>query len=154
MARDWDSIGITWLAEKVHRADGNTKVEIRGTAQIPNLTNLEKFLKGVPEGQKLVTDSINGTSWRVTGQGANRRMLEKNPQIGIEELREFVWGSVVKAGGPRGVRVVEKKVHTLPGGGTYDGTDQVEYQQLYAAALIDRGTPNDVALDIASKMVL
>lgn len=156
-ARDWAAMGITWQSRPVHRhPDGNKATQVHiGDAQLPIMADLEKFRAHF--GDTRVADFINGTALTVRAQDVNRTALEKRNGVTVEQLREAVYARLMGARGSsvRTVEVVRTvTVAMLPGGGTYDGTDEVEYQQAYAAALVDGGMDSATAMAVARTMKL
>jgi hypothetical protein len=147
---DWAARGIVWIEEDVSEQAGDhaTDRRVLGKAQMPVVKDLTKFVAEYGEG--CVLGSLDGTSIRVMAQDVNRTGLRK--RISADEIRSRIDARL------RGVRsraiasVKEVTVYPLPGGQTYKGTDKTEYQQAYIAALVDMGTPADVAMTIASSM--
>ena len=149
MSINWEDRGIVWVEEEVsERGSSNgSDTRVLGKAQIPQVVDLQKFVAHYGEG--VVLGSLDGTSVRVMAQDVNRTGLRK--RLTVEEIRERIDGRLrgVRARGVPAVKVVEVKVLTLPDGSTYNGTDEVEYQQAYLAALVDAGVPVEVAKGIA-----
>ena len=151
---NWDEMGIVWEASEVSRQVGENRAQTLtlGNAQIPRLTSLAKAIAAGLETAALA--GVNGTSWRVTAQDVARRYLEsckeQNRKPNEEYLRDLVYSRL------RGLRTtiagtVVKRivVRNLPGGGSYEGDDENDYRQQYAAALVDMGIAADSALAIA-----
>lgn len=153
MERNYADYGIAFISEPVSKQHGPNKtdrVEWREDAQIPVVQDLDKFREHF--GDAPVLAALDGTSFRVMAQGVARSKERNTP---VEVLQEIVYNRL------RGlntrtasVRTVTEKVYALPNGETYSGTDENEYQQLYAAALVDSGVDTSVALSIASKQSL
>jgi hypothetical protein len=149
---DWSARGIEWVEEDVSEQAGDhaTDRRVLGKAQMPVVKDLSKFV--AEYGEQCVLGSLDGTSIRVMAQDVNRTGLRK--RISADEIRSRIDARL------RGVRsraivgTKEVKVYPLPGGAFYKGTDEVEYQAAYIAALVDMGTPADVARTIASSMKL
>ncbi len=140
--------GITWNAEPVSKQHGDHATDrvIIGDAQIAIVTDLDAFTQEF--GSACVLGIMDGTSVRVMCQDVSRRMLAKNAKP--DEIRAAIINRLrgIRNAGARTTTV--KTVYTLPNGTTYDGTNITEYRQLYVAALVDAGTPADVALTIGN----
>jgi hypothetical protein len=151
---NWEERGIVWIEEEVSERVGpnGSDTRVLGKAQIPQVVDLQKFVAAYGEG--VVLGSLDGTSVRVMAQDVNRTGLRKH--LSVEEIRQRIDGRLrgVRARGVPAVKVVEVKVHALPDGTTYSGTDEVEYQQAYLAALVDAGVDAAVARTIATQQHL
>lgn len=149
---DWTSRGIIWVEEPVSEQAGDhaTDRRVLGNAQMPVVKDLSAFV--AEYGEAAVLGSLDGTSIRVMAQDVNRTGLRK--RLGADEIRLRIDGRL------RGIRsrsvasVKEVTKYPLPGGTFYTGTDNTEYQASYMAALVDIGTPADVAKTIAVSMNL
>lgn len=152
MSRNWEDLGIRWEQETVRHQAGDhatDKVEL-GQAQIAVVEDLDKFRRAV--GDDVILGILDGTSIRVATQDTGRRVLKQGIKS-VDAMREAAWNRIVgnRASGPR---VREVKVYPLPGGGKWSGTDVVEYQQSYLAALVDNGVPVDAAKAVVSTLAL
>lgn len=155
MTRNWNEIGLDWSVEPVARRAGanDSDKKVIGNAQIPVVSDLDKVREHF--GDDPITGSLNGTSWRVMAQDVGRRLLEKGTKD-ADVIREAVYNRL------RGIRnapvastvVKVVKVHTLPDGTEYKGTDLAEYQAAYAAALVDQNVPAETAMQIAKLQTL
>ncbi|MGH7883414.1 MAG: hypothetical protein ACREN8_11025 [Candidatus Dormibacteraceae bacterium] len=154
MDRNWDDIGIEWEVEDVSKQHGDHATDrvIIGKAQMPITTDLAKFQAHF--GDACILGIMDGTSVRVMAQDVNRRMLQKGCKA--PEIREAIYNRLkgVRNAGTRTVTVKTVKVYSLPNGTTYDGTDLVEYQQLYVSALTEQGVPAATAVAIAQNQTL
>lgn len=154
MSKNWEEMGITWAAEEVSKQHGDhaTDRRVMGTAYIPVVTDLGKFTESF--GQACVLGILDGTSIRVMAQDVNRAGLAKN--LKPDEIKDRIEARLrgVRNRPVGGTTIVKVKVHTLPNGTEYTGTDVVEYQQAYAAALIDQGVDATVAITIAQNQTL
>ena len=145
MEKDWKSYGIAWIQESVAKQFGDhaTDKKVIGTAEMPVVEDLSKFVAHFGEG--VVLGIMDGTSIRVMAQDVNRRLLQKG-QKG-EAIRDAIYNRLVGTrNASRGTVTVT--VYKLPDGTEYKGNNEVEYQQAYTAALVDLGTPADVAMQI------
>lgn len=152
---DYAEMGLRFDTEVVSKQRGDhasDRVEI-GNAQIAVVTDLEKFRTAFSDAT--VLGILDGTSIRVMSQDVSRRSLEKGVkspdaiQAGIiNRLR-----GVRNSGGTRTITVT-KVTYALPDGTKYEGADETEYQQLFAAALVDAGVPSAAALAIAGNQKL
>lgn len=140
--------GIDWTTEPVSKQRGAHATDrvIIGEAQIPVVRDLAAFTAEFSA--ECVLGSLDGTSVRVMAQDVNRRLLEKGEKR-PEVIRAAIINRLrgVRNSGARGTK--EVKVYVLPGGGSYKGADLVELQQAVLVALVDAGTPADVARTIA-----
>lgn len=145
---NWENYGIRWDSEDVcRRADRNgaSKVVI-GQAQIPVLTNLEKFRANVTDADAILRGIWDGTSVRVQAQDVARHALDKGKKD-ADTMRELVWNRII---GIR-TRTVSVKSYALPGKTErYTGTNLMEYRQAYAAALVDGGVDAAMSTALAS----
>jgi hypothetical protein len=149
---NWESRGIVWLTEDVSERAGpnGTDTRVLGKAQIPQVTNLSAFVQEYGEGA--VLGSLDGTSIRVMAQDVNRRGIVK--RLSAEEIRTRIDGRL-RGIRPRGVpETKEVLVYALPNGDVFTGTDEIEYQQEYAAALVEMGVEAEMALTIAKNQKL
>lgn len=147
MAKDWASYGIAWVQEPVSKQMGDhaTDKRIIGTAEMPIVEDLTKFVAHF--GESVVLGIMDGTSVRVMAQDVNRRLIQKG-QKG-EAIRDAIYNRLMGTrNASRGSVTVT--VYKLPDGTEYKGTNEVEYQQAYTAALVDMGTPADIAMQIGS----
>lgn len=149
---DTNELGITWATEPVSKRAGPNATDAkiwRTDAQIPVVSDLEKFRAAFTDVPVLA--SLNGTSFRVMAQDIARSRPANTP---VATLRELVINRI------RGIRsrgvaaTVTVTRYPLPGGSFYIGTDEVEYQQEYTAALVELGTLAAVATQVASAMKL
>ena len=146
MARNWEAIGLSWLAEDVSKVFGENNASdkrVVATAQLPVVTDLDKLAAG---GVDILAWLNASNSMRVRAQAIAR----KNPKADPEKMRELVFSAL--QGVRMGVagRTVEIIKRALPDGNFYTGTDENEYRSQYAAALVDKGVDSDVALTIAT----
>lgn len=154
MARNWDELGIKWSEEQVRRQNGDNasdKAALRGTAQIPVVQDLDKFVAHF--GANCVLGIMDGTSIRVMAQDVNRRLLAKGADA--ESIREAVYNrlkGVRNASTPATVRTIVK--YPLADGTFYTGTDLTEYKQAALAAYVDKGVPVEVAQGLVAGLSL
>jgi hypothetical protein len=152
--RNWAEIGIDWNSEPVSKQAGDHATDrvVIGNAEIPVVSDLPKFIAHF--GEPCVLGIMDGTSVRVMAQDVNRRLIPTGKRG--EEIREAIYNRLrgVRNAGTRTTVVREVKVYNLPDGTQYKGTDLVEYQQAYLAALVDMGTPTKIATEIATKQSL
>lgn len=146
--------GLVWSTESVNRepdGNGSTKIEATADAQILAIADLDRFRANFPNADEILLGIANGTSLRVTAQDVNRRNPKKDRTWRRTAVVNRLQG--IRNAGVRTVvtKVVEKivKVATLPNGETYTGSDEIEYQQLYLAALNEAGVPFETAKAIA-----
>lgn len=149
---DWASFGISISIESVQKQMGDHATDrkiVNDRALIPTVVDVELFMKAF--GGEALLDCVNGTSLRVKAQAVARRMANERDTMKIENaLMNMLRG--IRSAANRTQTVIIK--HALPNGKTYDGTDLVEYQQAYAAALVDAGIDTAVALNIAKMQTL
>lgn len=154
MSRNWEELGIEWIEETVSKQAGDhaTDRAVIGKAQMPIVRDLPKFVGHFGDG--CVLGIMDGTSVRVMAQDVNRRGIQKGMKP--EAIREAIYNRLIGVrNAPRAtVRTVEVKIHNLPNGTTYSGTDLVEYRQLYLSALVDAGVAVSVAQQIALMQTL
>lgn len=149
----WANYGMTWETETVSKQAGPNKtdrVAFSTPAQLPKISDFEKFETHF--GKLAVLAMLNASnSIRVRAQAINRARLEAGDKD-TESLRNSVYNAM------RGVRAtaspIQVRVYTLPNGELFNGTDVVEYQQLYAAALVEAGVPAAIATALASSQTL
>jgi len=148
---DYAEMGLTFATESVSKQRGDhasDRVEL-GNGQIAIVTDLEKFRTAFSD--ECVLGILDGTSIRVMSQDVSRRLLNK----GTKKAEDIQAAIINRLKGVRnstggGVRTVIKNVYALPDGTKYEGESEVEYQQAYAAALVDAGVPSAAALAIAA----
>jgi hypothetical protein len=153
---DYAKIGLRFDTEAVSKQRGDhasDRVEI-GDAQIAVVTDLDKFRTAFSDAT--VLGILDGTSIRVMSQDVSRRSLDK----GVKDSATIQAAVINRLKGVRnsggGVRTitVTKVSYALPNGTKYEGADETEYQQLYAASLVDAGVPAAAALAIAGNQKL
>jgi hypothetical protein len=156
--KTYADMGIEFLTEPVSKQSGSNKSDRhiwRNDAQILRVVDLEKF--STEFGANAALAGLNGTSFRVLSQDVNRRhaAAEKHDVIQtaiLNRLRGLRNAAVTVT---RVVeKIVEKRIYTLPDGSTFDGTDEVEYQQAWVAALTNSGMPVDAAIAFAKNQKL
>lgn len=144
--------GITFQTEPVAKRAGPnaTDRKVIGNGQIAVVTDLDKFVKHF--GPSVVLGILDGTSIRVMSQDVSRRGLDAKQSP--EQIQEAIYNRLkgVRNRGAGGT--TEVIIHVLPDGTKYTGTDEVEFQQLYSAALVDAGVDADTALLIAGNQKL
>lgn len=153
--------GLVWLTETVNTEPdktGSHKVVASDDAQILSIVDYDNFTANFPNAKEILLGIANGTSLRVMSQDVNRR----NPKKSAEERRGAIVNRLqgVRNAGVRTVvtKIVEKIVTVrkapLPGGGFYEGENEIEYQQAYIAALVDQGVDTAIARSIAASVKL
>lgn len=151
--RDWAALGILWVESEVSRQHGPNKTDraVIGTGQVPQLTDIDKAVEAGLEAAILA--GTNGTSWRVTAQDVSRSYIEatKASDRDVETLRERIFSRLK---GMRNAAIGTRTVLVapLPDGTQWKGTDSTEYEQLYAAGLVDAGMDAAMALGLAANM--
>lgn len=148
----WADYGIEMSIESVQKQHGDhatDRVIVNDKAMIPTVVDVEKFVAAF--GGATMLDFVNGTSLRVKAQAVARRMAGEKDSAKIESALLNMIRSV-RNPAIRTERVVVK--HALPNGTTYDGTDLVEFQQMYAAAMVDLGIDSAQAIAIAKLQTL
>lgn len=148
---DYAEIGLRFDTETVSKQRGDhasDRVEL-GNGQIAVVTDLDKFRAAFKD--ECVLGILDGTSIRVMSQDVSRRLLNKGTKK-ADEIQAAIINRLkgVRNSSGGGVRTVTKNVYALPDGSKYEGESEVEYQQQYAAALVDAGVPSAAALAIAS----
>ncbi len=155
--RDYAALGLQFVTETVRKTFGPNKSDVRvvtDKAQIGVIVDLDLFRKAF--GDEFILECADGTSLRVQSQAVNRSeaALAALKKGDVEAVREMIYDRIKGTRRTSRTTTVEVKVYTLPGGDTYKGADLVEYQSLYAAALVDLGTPADVARSVALTITL
>lgn len=149
-ANDWAERGVTFVKDEVARRAGPNATDRRtvGDATIAVISDLDKFRAAY--GDEYLLHMSNGTSLRVTCQ----RMWRDNVKMAESEffLRlDGVFRRVRVAGTSGKTTVIEVTRHDLPDGTAYEGTDEIEYRQLYVMQMVDLGVEVSVAQGIAAK---
>lgn len=151
---NYSDFGITFASEPVAQRAGPNATDRRviGNGQIAVVNDLNKFVEHF--GEQVVLGILDGTSIRVMSQDVSRRGLTATPKATTEQIQEAIYNRLkgVRNRGAGGT--VEVIIHVLPNGEKFTGTDENEFQQLYAAALVDEGVDADTALMIAGKQTL
>ena len=156
MQRNWDELGIAWDESEVSRRAGSNDSDKKalGIAQIPVVKDISLAIAaGLTEA---MLAGINGTSWRVSAQDVARNFLAKVGKrmadgayaltpAQVDDLREAAYNRVRGLRSPATRTQQKIVIHTLPNGTKFDGTDETEYRQAFAATLIDLGVPADAA---------
>ena len=143
MARDWEAVGLDWIAEPVSRVFGENNASDRrvvATAQLPVVRDLDL----------LAAAGVNVLAWlnAANSMRVRAQAIARDHKGDIESLREKVWNALL---GVRmaGSRVVTKTVRKLSDGTTYEGDNQTEFVSLEMAALVDLGIDADTARTLA-----
>lgn len=133
--------GFHWSGESVQEQagpNGSDRRPVNPAAQIAIMDDPEKFEQAFPG--YLVAMS-NGTSLRVACQRIGRKYNGKDIAGNRTEVVNHLTG--VRVHRTATVR------RSLPNGQFYTGTDETEFRQTYAAALVDAGVDSAIALGIA-----
>lgn len=148
---DYAEMGIRFDTEEVSKQRGDHASDrvVLGNGQIAVVTDLDKFRKAF--GDECVLGILDGTSIRVMCQDVSRRLLNKGTKA-ADAIQAAIINRLkgVRNSGGGSVRTVTKTVYNLPDGTKYEGESETEYQQAYAAALVDAGVPSAAALAIAA----
>ena len=153
----WADYGMSWTEAVVSRDAGPNKSDrkpVSTKAQLPVVTDYEKFVEHF--GKPTVLAFLNGSnSPRVKAQAVCRGLIEAGHKD-AETIRLGVYNAL------RGIRA-QAAVHTvtvtivkvtLPDGTIYEGTDETEYQQAFAAALVGMGIEGGMAVMMAQNAKL
>lgn len=145
----WELVGVEFVEDDVAKRAGPNASDKRlvGKATIAMIRDLDKFRSAYGDGY--ILRMADGTSLRVTCQ----RMWRDNPKMAFDEFSQRLDGVFRNARVTGGTKTVTVEVvkHDLPDGTVYEGMDEVEYRQLYAAGMVDLGTPGNVAVAIAAR---
>src|SRR5688500_6532166 len=133
---DYAEMGIRFDTETVSKQRGDhasDRVEL-GNGQIAVVTDLEKFRAAFSD--ETVLGILDGTSIRVMSQDVSRRLLNKGTKK-AEDIQAAIINRLrgVRNASGGGVRIVKVNLRNLPDGTQYEGDNETEYQQMYAAAL-------------------
>lgn len=156
----WNSMGISWSFEKVARRNGKnasdkTFYPNAGPVLVIRSENLQKFIDTDGRHLDAIVSHLDGQSFRVASQRVLRAAFEKGVKLAtaaeMEALKQRVYDGVVLSARAPSVAVVEKiiKVIRLPDGKEYAGNDEMEFRQLFMAALVDLGVGVDAAQEKA-----
>lgn len=135
--------GFKWSAETVSRDHGpnaSDRRPVNNKAQIVVIFDVAKFEAAFPG---YLLKCANGTSPRVECQRIGRKFTGNDIPGNRRAVVSHMMGSRVKL-----ARIVSRP---LPDGKTYTGTDETEYRQMYAAALVDAGVDGPLAVEIARR---
>lgn len=153
MSKNWDAMGLAWTVGEVSREHGGHRTDrkVIGEAYYPRIADLTKAREYF--GDNTVTAWINASnSIRVMAQGINRAGIEA--RLSEDTIKDKIYN---RLRGMRNAAVMSDRrvvIVTLVDGTIYEGSDEVEYQQLQLAAMVDLGVAPDVARERALKMVL
>lgn len=141
---EYAGMGIRWESEDVAIVYGDNQSDkrvVNEAAQIAVMTDVALFNAAFPG---FILASSNGTSLRVICQRVGRKFNGKD----IEANRKAVLDSI------RGTRAkgLPQTKRAMPDGTFYHGNNEQEFRGLYAAALVDLGTPGELALAIAARL--
>lgn len=151
---DYAEMGLRFDTEEVSKQRGDHASDrvVIGNGQIAVVVDLEKCEAAFPG---LILGSLNGTSVRVVSQDVSRRCIEKGIKA-ADAIQLMILNrlkGIRTSGGVRTITVT-KVTYALPDGSKYEGADEIEYQQLYAGALVEAGVPAAAALAIAANQKL
>lgn len=135
---------IRWESEAVATVYGDNQSDkrtVNAAAQIAVMQDVQKFEVAFPG---YILQSSDGTSLRVACQRIGRKFNGKD----VEGNRKAVIAHL------QGVRASRTQIvrRALPDGTFYTGTDEVEFRQTYAAALVDAGVDSSIALGISKAL--
>lgn len=143
----WANYGISWEAETVGKQNGPNKtdwVAYPTKAQIPRVSDYEKFIAHF--GKPLVLAWLNASnSMRVKAQAVSRGLIE-NGTKDAEVIKQGVYNALRGLRAQAAVHTVTIVKVTLPDGTVYEGSDETEFQQMFAAALVGLGVPTEAAI--------
>jgi hypothetical protein len=156
----WEDIGVAWKQQPVHsRPDRNAsqKIVVDPAAELMVLMDTDKFRAAY--GDEPILAGCNGTSWDVTGERICRthgKLVKagKAAPWTVDEKRIAVLSAIIglrTATGATRTITVTVVVMQLPNGERYEGTDPIEWAQLFIAAGTEMGLTVDVARTIAIK---
>ena len=140
----YDEMGIRWESEEVSVVYGDNQSDkriVNSAAQIAVITDLDKFRATF--GDTFLLAMSDGTSLRVGCQRIGRKFDGKNIEGNRKAVLDYIRGTRSRGTTTR---------RPLPDGTFYHGTDEVEFRQLYAAKLVDLGTPATLALTISDRL--
>ncbi len=141
---DYASMGIRWESEDVAVVYGENQSDkrvVNSAAQIAVMTDVALFDATFPG---FILASSNGTSLRVMCQRVGRKFSGKDIDANRKAVLDAIRGTRAKGG------VTIRRA--MPDGTFYHGSDETEFRQLYAALLVDLGTPGELALTIAARL--
>lgn len=133
--------GFSWSGESVQEQagpNGSDRAPVNTAAQIAIMTDVEKFHQAFPGYLVAMAD---GTSLRVSCQRIGRKFSGKDIPGNRKAVVDHLTGVRV--------RTTSAVRRSLPNGQVYTGTNEVEFRQLYAAALVDSGVDGNIAAQIA-----
>lgn len=143
----WANYGITWNAETVGKQNGPNKtdwVAYPTKAQIPTVSDYEKFVAHF--GKPLVLAWLNASnSMRVKAQAVSRGLIESGTKD-ADTIRQGVYNALLGLRAQAAVHTVTIVKVTLPDGSVYEGSDEIEFRQMFAAALVGLGVPTEAAI--------
>ena len=155
---DWASYGITWSTEVVSKQHGPNKtdrVAYTTKAQIPTVADeaaWDKFVAHFGKAGVLALFTASN-SIRVRAQAVCRSAIEDGER-NEDNLRLRVYQNMKGIRAQAQVVVNTVYVNSLPNGQTYTGSDEVEYQQAYALAMVEMGVSAEQATTIAQLQTL
>lgn len=133
--------GFRWESEEVQTQagpNGSDRKVVNSLAQIAVMEDPDKFNQAFPGYILAMSD---GTSLRVACQRIGRKFSGKDIPGNRKAVVEHLMG--VRVHRTQTVR------RSLPNGQVYTGTNETEFRQLYAAALVDQGVDGSLAAGIA-----
>jgi len=145
----WAAIGINWIAEPVSEVFGeNNQSDKRevAIAQLPQIIDIDKAAKG---GINILNWLNASNSMRVRAQAIARSHQTLKP----DAMREMVFAALLGQRAAGGSRTTVITIRNLPDGKVYDGNDEIEFRQLFMAALIDMGVDGAMAREKAASYI-
>lgn len=133
--------GFRWESEPVQTQagpNGSDRKPVNLAAQIAVIVDVATFEATFPG---YILAMADGTSLRVSCQRIGRKFDGRDIPGNRRAVVEHLTGLRAKA-----TRTVKRG---LPNGTFYTGTDETEYRQQYAAALVDAGVDGEIAIGIA-----
>ena len=134
--------GFHWESETVQTQagpNGSDRHPVNTAGQIAVMDDVEKFNQAFPGYLVAMAD---GTSCRVSCQRIARKFNGKDIPGNRKAVVDHLTGVRV--------RTTSTVRRSLPNGQVYSGTNETEFRQLYAAALVDSGVDGTLAVQIAN----
>lgn len=142
---DYAAMGLRWESEDVSVVYGDNQSDkrvVNAAAQIAVITDIDLFRATF--GDTFLLAMSDGTSLRVGCQRVGRKFNGKDIEANRKAVLDYIRG--VRAKG------ASTPKRGLPDGTFYHGSDETEYRQKYTVALVDLGTPAELALAISARL--
>ena len=132
--------GCKWEMVSVQDGKGDKAIDL-GFIPVASLVNPVTFCNTVPNGVEILNYSATKQSFHQQQRGVGKELARERKSLG--EIAHATWQRVLG-------NKVAPIILMLPGGATWQGTSESDYQNAVAKQLIASGVPAEVARTVSA----